>query len=416
MIYLAIRYLLERRRQTILTLLGVFFGTVAYVSVSGFFLGFQGYLVEQLVNTSAQVHIQTRQDFMSEHLLDRVFYKNDFSHVFWKFPPSGVKGFVGVQNPQSWYARLKVDPRVKAFSPLLIAPALFSLAKISVSASMIGCDPLQQSKVTSIAQYMTQGKFSDIAVGGHRLILGAELMRRLGAEVDTTILVSVGTKGAQPFKIVGQFATGNRSADLQAYGAINDVQRINQTPNQVNEISVRLNDYTQSRALASSWSSIAPERTESWEDLNANILAVFAIQTALRYAMIATVLIVAGFGIYNILSMTVSQKRQDIAILRSMGYDTYEVIVLFFVQGLIVGACGAVLGLICGYFLCLYLQTIPFSGGPMGGTSGHLHIALTIPIYVQAGAMAILTSSIASILPARAAGKLTPIEIIRAGG
>ena len=74
MIYLAIRYLLERRKQTIFTLLGVFFGALAYVAVTGFFTGFQTFMIQQLVNNSAQIHIQARQDYLTEHQLDEAFY------------------------------------------------------------------------------------------------------------------------------------------------------------------------------------------------------------------------------------------------------------------------------------------------------------------------------------------------------
>lgn len=416
MIFLAIRYLLERKRQTLLTLLGVFFGTMAYVSVSGFFLGFQGFIVEQLVNNQAQIHIQARQDYLTDHQLDNAFYNKLFKHVFWVVPPSGVQGYIEVQNPQSWYVRLRADPRVESFSPLLTAPALFTLSKISVSAVLIGCSPIQQARVTSIADYMIEGKFSDIAIGGNRVILGDELAKRLGAGINQTVLVSVGTYDAVPFKVIGRFRTGNRGADLQAYGAISDVQRVNRTPNIVNEIGVRLKDYSQAAAIATNWSKIAPERTEIWDQQNANIFSVFRIQTSLRFAMILTVLIVAGFGMYNILNMTVNQKRQDIAILHSMGYDTFDIVLLFFSQGLIIGVCGSVLGLICGYFLCLYLQTIPFMPATQSNPSGHLHISLSLSIYIQAMILGNFSVSIASILPARAAGKLTPIEIIRSGG
>lgn len=415
MIFLSLRYLLDRRRQTLFTLLGVFFGTTAYVAVSGFFLGFQGYLVEQLVNNSAQVHIQARQDYLSEHKLDRAFYGTDFAHVFWMSPPIGLEGFLGVQNPQSWYARLRADPRVEAFSPQLSAPALFSNGETSFSSSLIGCDPLQQAKVTSIAEYMVEGQFSDIAAGGNRIILGDELAKRIGAGLNENINVAVGKNTPIPFKVVGRYSLGNRNGDLAAYAAIGDVQLLNQTPNRVNEIAVRLKDYTQAAAIATAWSKIAPELTESWDQMMANILSMFKVQNALRYSMIAVVLIVAGFGIYNVLNMTVNQKRQDIAILRSMGYDTFDIVMLFFMQGLILGITGGVLGLICGYFLCLYLQTISFSG-PMASRPTTLHISLDASIYFQAAALALLAASVASILPARSAGKLTPIEIIRAGG
>lgn len=417
MIFIAMRYLLERRRQTILTLLGVFFGTMAYVGVSGFFVGFQGFMVQQLVNNAAQVHIEARKEYLTEHTLDEAFFGQSLGHVFWTTPPAGVEGFQEVQNPALWYKRLEADPRVEAFTPQLSAPALFTLGKNSVGTSMIGCNPLQQAKVTTIADYMIAGKFSDIAVGGNRIVLGDELMKRLGAGIDQTVMVLVGVNPVPaPFRVVGRFYSGNRGMDLQAYALISDVQRINLTLNQVNEIGVRLKSYLDADAMARTWGMSSPERVESWGDQNANILSVFKIQTALRYSMIATVLIVAGFGIYNILNMTVNQKRQDIAILRALGYDAFDVIMLFFSQGLIVGVVGGFFGLVSGYGLCRYLQTIPFMVATPGNVQGHLHIALTVGIFLQAAFMALLSSSVASILPALSASKLTPIEIIRVGG
>ncbi|MGZ3774525.1 MAG: ABC transporter permease [Pseudobdellovibrionaceae bacterium] len=417
MIFLALRYLLERKRQTLFTLLGVFLGTMAYVGVSGFFLGFQGFLVDQLVNNSAQIHIEARQDFINRHDLDAAFFDVPQIRPVWTVAPAGVLGFTGVQNPQAWYKRLDEDSRVIAYSPTLTAAALLSSGKISVGSSLIGCNPFQQSKVTSVADYVVEGHFTDIGSGGNRLILGDELMKRLGVAVNQTVMVSVGQHTPIPFKVIGRYFTGNRGADMQAYGALADIQKVNQTPNQVNEIGVRLSDYTQAQVIARSWSKLGQERVESWADLSANIFSVFAIQNALRASMILIVLVVAGFGIYNILNMTVNQKRQDIAILRALGYDTYDIVMLFFSQGLIIGVIGSIFGLICGYIFCRYLQTVSFNM-PMTVPSSlsHLHISLNFWIYVQAFGLALITTSIASILPARAAGKLTPIDIIRQGG
>lgn len=410
------RYLLERKRQTLLTLLGVFFGTVAYVGVSGFFVGFQGFMVQQLVNNAAQVHIEARKDYLSEHILDTpLFGTAPYAH--WVTIPAGVEGFQEVQNPSNWFERLSADPRVEAFVPQLSTPALFTLGRNSVGTTVLGCDPRKQIKVTTINDYMIAGKFTDIAVGGNRIVMGDELMKRLGVALTQTVMATVGVNPIPvPFKVVGRFYTGSRGLDLQAFAALADVQRTNLTPNQVNEIGVRLKDYQDADVMARTWAMSSPERVESWGDQNANILSVFAIQTALRYSMILTVLIVAGFGIYNILNMTVNQKRQDIAILRALGYDAFDVIMLFFSQGLIVGVAGAALGLICGYFLCQYLQTVPFMVATPSNPQGHLHIALNAWILCQAALMALLSASLASVLPARAASKLTPIDIIRTGG
>jgi lipoprotein-releasing system permease protein len=408
---------MERKRQTFLTLLGVFFGTTAYVGVSGFFLGFQGFMVQQLVNNAAQVHIEARKDYLSEHILDKPFFGNEATHTFWEAPPAGVEGFQEVQSPSKWYKRLESDPRVAAFTPQLSAPALFALGKNSVGTTVTGCDPRQQVKVTTIADYMIAGRFTDIAVGGNRIVMGDELMKRLGAALNQTVMASIGVNPVPvPFKVVGRFFTGSRGLDLQAFAAIADVQKANLTPNQVNEIGVRLKDYREADPMARTWAQSSPERVESWGDQNANVLSVFRIQTALRFSMIFTILIVAGFGIYNILNMTVNQKRQDIAILRALGYDSFDVIMLFFSQGLIVGVTGGFFGLISGYALCRYLQTVPFMLSTPSNPQGHLHIALNAGIFIQAAFMALFSAALASILPARSAGKLTPIDIIRIGG
>src|SRR3989338_2315660 len=88
MISLALRYLLARRRQTLLTFMGIFLGTIAFVAISGFMLGFREYLIDQLINSTAHVHIQAREDFLSEHTLDKAFYQDQFDYIFWDPPPS----------------------------------------------------------------------------------------------------------------------------------------------------------------------------------------------------------------------------------------------------------------------------------------------------------------------------------------
>lgn len=415
MIFLAIRYLLARRKQTILTMLGVFFGTAAFISISGFMLGFREYFVNQLINTSAHIHIQAREEFLSEHSLDKAFYASHYQHVFWDIPPSGRKNAAIVESPQSWYQRLKSDPRVVAFSPQLTADVIFTSGKSSVSTSLIGCDPLQQQKVTTIKNYITEGKFADLALASNRIVIGEDLQKRLGVRLSQNILIASAKGETMPFKVVAIFKTGNMLTDSLAYSAISDVQRMNHTPNQVSEIAVKLRDYSQSAKVATNWSKISPEKVQSWDQINSDIFKVFVMQDTIRFMIIAAILVVAGFGIYNVLNMTTIQKRKDIAILKSMGYTTSDIIFLFFFQGLILGVAGATLGLIFGYLFCLYLSTIPFSGGKMTVGAEHLMISFRSQIYLQAGVLAVIASCVASILPARAAGKLNPIEIIRSG-
>jgi len=416
MIFLAIRYLIARKKQTLLTLLGIFFGTAGFILLSGIMLGFRGYLVGQLVNNNPHIHIEPREDFLTEHSLDLSFYPGGSSHVFWNVPPSGRKSSAFIENPQSWYQLLKAHPQVAFFTPQLIASAILSTGPSSVTATLIGCSPEAQQKVTTIGDYLTEGSFSELITGAHRLILGEELRKKLGVQVSQTLTIAVANAPLSKFKVTGFFKTGNKALDHYAYAELGDVQSLNQTPKKVNEIAVRLHDHTQASLLARTWTQLGSDRIESWDQINASIFDVFKIQDTVRFLTIASILIVAGFGIYNVLNMTIMQKRKDIAILRSMGYGSSEVITLFFLQGFVLGVIGASFGLVFGYFMSLYLQTIPFGGSSfVGKGTGHLIVSTDSPIYFQAILFALLSSSIASLLPALGAGRLTPIDIIRAG-
>ncbi len=251
---------------------------------------------------------------------------------------------------------------------------ILSKGKSAVPATLLGALPLELAKITTIASYVSEGSWNDLAAGGNRIILGEELRKKLGLRLYQTLLVSSAKGNQAPFKVLGFFNTGNKMADEIAYAEIGDVQKISNSPNQVNEIGVKLNDVSQAAAMAKAWAAIGPEKVESWDQQNASFLSVFKFQDAIRYLSIAIILIVAGFGIYNVLTMTVMNKRRDISILRSMGYTTRDIVVLFFFQGLVLGVVGSLLGLVCGYFVGQFLETISFGGSPLGGPT-HLLIS-----------------------------------------
>ena len=415
MIFIALRYLSSRKRQTTLTLLGVFFGTCAFIVLSGFILGFRWYLINQLINNNGHVFIRSREDFITEHLLDKSFFKNDFEHIFWSSPPSGRIDEDQIENPSRWYERLKSDSRVLDYSPEISIPVILNKSKARISTTLTGCVPDRLMKVTTIKDYMVEGDLKDISSGSNRIIVGDELSKKLGVRRNQIIMVSASGDNPKRFKVSGIFKTGNKMSDLLAYANLVDVQRLNNTPNQINQIAVKLEDFTQSKMMASNWRQLGREKVESWDEINASIFNVFKIQDAIRFLTIFSIMIVAGFGMYNVLNITVMQKRKDIAILLSLGFTNRDIMFLFLFQGLVLGLAGSTLGVIIGYFICLYLQTVPFGGGPLGG-AGYLQISLDPLIYFSAFGFALLSTCLASILPSLAAAKLTPIEIIRSGG
>jgi lipoprotein-releasing system permease protein len=410
--FLAIRYLLYRKRQTLLTLSGILLGTAGFIVISGFMLGFRLYILDQLVNNDAQVRISAREEFLTEHSLDRSLFR-DAGYVFWSVPPAGRKDSDRIQDPQGWYRRLDADPRVVAYAPQLSTKVILTYSSAKIAATLIGCNPAMRAKVTNIERYMVNGRFADISGRGNHVVAGQALLDKLGSRVGAVIRVASPNGLLVPCKVAGSFKTGIQPIDeTTVYGDLFDVQRIDQRPNEVNEIAVRIARPDQARAVAADWQATAVERVQSWDQINANFLSVFRIQDFVRYTMVAVILLVAGFGIYNVLNVLVTQKRREIAILRSMGYLPGEILSLFFIQGLLLGLAGGAFGLLIGYGVCLYLQTLPFPDGTIGGT-GKFLVSFQPSIYVQGFFLALGASAVAGLLPARAASKFTPVEIIR---
>ena len=136
------------------------------------------------------------------------------------------------------------------------------------------------------------------------------------------------------------------------------------------------------------------------------------IRNIITYAVSITLLIVAGFGIYNILNMFIYEKMDDIAILKATGFSGNDVMFIFISQALILGLTGGVLGLIVGYFASVVIDNLPF-------VTDALPTITTYPVnfdpsyYIIGIVFAIFSTFFAGYLPAKKAKNIDPVEILR---
>lgn len=411
MLFLALRHLFSRKRQTLLIFLGISMGTLMFTVISGLQLGMREFVTDRLLSNTAHIKISARDINIDAEEMTQRFY-SDKKTVNWITPPSGKREEAHILYPQGWFDRLRVHPEVVGYSPMLSMSVIISKGDTKHSALLVGVVPDLHEKVLDISEYIKQGSLKEIGGGGNRIIIGDKLMENLGARVGDTILVSAGQGELRPLKIAGVLSLAVEEVDKTLMMALlTDVQQLNKTPGQINEISVALNDIDRSQALADQWGLVSRDKVESWEEANASFLQIFVFQDIVRITVTTAILVVAAFGIYNVLSIIVSQKRKEIAILQSIGYTPNMVLELFLIQGIILGLSGALFGLIVGYFLNVYIETIELDMAI--GTGNHLIISFNPSIYITGFLMAFLSAIIASILPAHAASKLTPIDIIR---
>lgn len=413
MIFLALRYLWARPLQTILIVFGIILGAAAFVGISGLMDGFQDFIVDQLVNNDSHIRVSSREQPITKSEIEGLIFQNQI--VKWLTPPSGRRDSAKIENPHGWFELLDRDPEVAAYSPQLVIQAIARRGKTSTAVRLIGSDVVKQIKVSTINSYMVEGKLEDIGATGNRIVIGQALLNLIGARVSESIMISVAKGTPIPFKIVGSFNIGVKGIDeTTIFASLKDVQKVNQTPSVISDIAIRLHDVTLARDKATNWSLLSPDKVQSWDQANSNILSVFTTQNITRNFMTISILVVAAFGIYNVLNMTINQKRREIAILRSVGFNSKDVLLIFLLQGTILGTAGGLIGSFLGYIVSLILAGIEVDPGrAIGG--GKMMISFNFFIYVQAFVLSMGSSLIASYLPSRAAGKLTPIDIIRSG-
>lgn len=409
MFFLSWRQLMARKKQTYLILLGISFGTLLYVSISGVQLGMRAYFSEQLLNNTAHVLIKGAERTVKVEDITQTFYSQELVH--WVTPPAGLREEAQLESYSGWYQLLDNDPRVMDFAPRLSAHVVLSNGKFTSAISLVGTIPRRQIRISSIEHYMVMGSFASLQ-GSNNIVLGSQTVEDLGLKLGQYVNVSEGNGRNRSFRIVGVFHFGNQQVDRSmGFANLTDVQILTRKPGRVNEIAIGLYDIDQSMEVAEEWRMLGRDKVEDWTEANKAFMEMIKVQDFTRYFITIAILVVAAFGVYNVLSIMINQKKREIAILRAIGYGPPQILQLVLWQGVVLGIAGGVLGLLLGYGLCRIFGNLDL-GIEIGG-SNHLPMSYELSIYIIAFIAALGSALLAAYIPARAASRLSPMDIIR---
>jgi lipoprotein-releasing system permease protein len=390
-----------------LTFLAIVLGSGGYVVFSGMQLGFQQYMVDRLIERSGHINISARDEYITAESLKDVFFTG--STVRWLNNPSGKRSSERLSSASSWYRMLGRNSDVVAYSPQIDEQVIVSRGNYTGTVSLVGIDPDKYLSVTNFESDITSGSLSSLSGGSSVIFIGEILMDYMGVKVNDSINVSTSDGRVTPMKIAGTFNTGEHFVDRRTiYASTRTVQRVISASGEITEIIVKVKDFARAAEIATSWSVLSSDNVESWDQLNKDRLSMMNTQDVVRNVTTTTFILIVAFGIYNILNMVVNHKKRDIAILRSIGYDRNDTVFLFLIQGVIIGVAGGLAGLVLGFVFNSYLETLKI---PMG--RHHMMISWDYMIYVKGFLLVVGASIIASYFPARTAGRLSPIEIIR---
>lgn len=413
MLFLAIQHLITRKKQSLITLLGIMIGTTAFIVMSCFFVGVQKQITDSLVSGDAHIKIYANEeDITAESIQNKLLRK--YKDVSWIRRPGGRRKFNSIEDPNKWDEVFEKSADFIARSPVYSTTVLIKQDNETWTLGLTGMIPSEFVKITNIESKMTKGSILDLNKGAGSLIIGEELSQALGKEVGDTIVVTSNSGKNFPLKIIGLFNTSNRRADLgSGYVTIYDTQKMGAQPGAISQIFVKVKDFQQAANISNQWKKISNDKVESWDQAHEGLISMFQSQDMTRYMATGIIMLVASFGIYNILNMIVTQKRKDIAILRSMGFEAQDIVKLFLIQGVSLGFVGGILGMIIGFFICKSIGRVQF--GPPNSRGDGFTLDFNFQIYLISFVISNSAAILASILPSRSASKLMPIEIIRAG-
>ena len=410
-IFVGLRYLRARRRETFISLLsmisilGVMIAVLTLNVVIGVMTGFEEVLRDRLLGFNSHVVLVKSGD--------RLVRYNELTE------------------------RVMNEDGVLAAAPMVYGQVILTTGNRISGVVVRGVDPDRANGVVAIEGFMEVGSLKDLKQ--HRvvqvkdrpmelpgIILGTRLASGLGVLVGEPIqLVSPLGKptaiGMVPkirrFAVVGLFKSGMHEYDSSlVFMNLADAQQFFELGDSVTSIEIRVRDVDEAQAVAQRLQRKLglPYLTEDWSRLWPNLFAALRLERWVYILVLLLMVLIAAFNIISTLIMVVMEKRRDIAVLRSMGASRGSVWRIFLLKGCVIGVAGTLLGSVLGYGICLLIQEYQFIELPKD-----VFLVSTVPVKISGlyfalvSLVSLLICLLASIYPARQAAKLDPVEIIR---
>lgn len=275
-------------------------------------------------------------------------------------------------------------------------------------------DILEEERISNLGDYIVQGSAQALANSDNGVILGIGLAEKMSLGMGDRVQVSTPGGAVFPLRIVGIYQSGLADIDnTQSLTTVQNAQRImGEASNYITDIHIKLADVREAPAMARQLQAQYKVQARDIQDANAQFETGTTIRNLITYAVSITLLIVAGFGIYNILNMLIYEKMNDIAILKATGFSGLDVQNIFMSQALLIGLIGGLSGLLLGFGLSHLIDSLPFETEalPTIDTFPVNHN----PMYYLIGiTFALLSTFIAGYLPSAKARKIDPVQIIR---
>jgi len=408
-LYIGLRYTRAKRRTqfisfiTLTSVLGIALGVTALITVLSVMNGFEAELRQRILGMTAHATITGNGSQLDD----------------W----------------QSLQTKVKDYPHVQGTAPFITGQVMINAGR-RVSGTMIrGVLPAEETAVSDVAAKMQVGQLADLQAGKYRIVLGSELATYLGARVGDKITVISPQVNSTPagiiprlrrFTVVGIFEVGMYEYDRNmAIIHIKDAERLLRLGNnRVSGLRLKLDDLFNAPQITHDLAKQLYRQyyVSDWTKAHSNFFQAIKTEKRVMFIILLLIVAVAAFNIVSTLVMVVTDKRGDIAILKTQGLTPMAVMRIFIILGAIIGLIGTALGTICGVLLALNVETIVPAIEKFFGVNfmaADVYYISSLPsklewtdVYMIA-IIAFLLSLLATLYPAWQASRVNPAEVLR---
>jgi lipoprotein-releasing system permease protein len=408
LVFIAFRHLMARRRQSLVSIVGIILGVAFFLAISSLMRGSEADMIRRLVDNSP--HITITDEYRNARIqpAEKAFPVGATQVIRVK-PLTETRGIRGFEQK---LRDIRAIPGLRA-SPVMTGQGLINYAGEEQSITLNGMIPQEIRTVTTIQNYMIEGRIDDLISNPDGMVIGATMAKDLSLRRGDVVTIASATGEIKAFKILGIFRTGRSSYDRnQVFVDIKRVQALLNRTNRINSILIKIDRPNEARMIATTIEQKIGYKATSWQEQSEDLMSTLAIRNAIMYTVVSAVLVVAAFGIYNVISTVVMEKQKDIAILKSMGFKARDIRIIFLVQGIVLGIGGCLVGIPLGCVLMAGLMQIRFMPP---GASERVYMPLDWgwAQFAVAIAFAMFASILAAYLPARKGAGIEPIGILR---
>jgi lipoprotein-releasing system permease protein len=402
---IALTHILARKKQTLVASLGVTIGITAFVFLNSLILGFTRFFDNSIFKSMPHMRIY-KDDAISQPLAPNI-YKVSTGVVI---NPKILNEPKNLINPQELLNEVKKQNDVVAAAQWVTVNLFYTSGRSQISGVASGASIDEADAMFDITSTMIDGDASNLQNVSNGILLGVGIAEKLNLRINDNVTVISSLGASKIMKVVGIFKTSNSITDKsKSYMNLAAAQQLmREGPSYVTDIYVNVKDPHNIEKYTTVFEKLSGYKVENWKEANETFVAAGKTRNVMMRSISAAILLVAAFGIYNILNMTIMQKLNDIAILKATGFSGKDVIKIFVSEAVIMGAFGTIGGLLLASLLVNLVSHVY-----VGGDIGYFPIRWEPSIITLGAFIGLIVTIGAGLIPARNAAKVDPVEIFR---